>query len=354
MPVNNSASHGGSALVWAAWRAAQALLWVTLSLQIGRAQAPNARFSAPELPRNSELKLGSLEALRRLEAGADEEYTIGAGDEIEVEAVNRPELSGHHLVGPDGRITLPFTGQLQITNMTRPEAARAIEGALGNYYADVTVIVRVVKYGSNRILLVGHVAQPGVQFFDSPPTLLEALTRSIAGSRELIPAGTNSGTPPLPKRCAVIRGKDLIVWIDLKALLGSGGAAADMKLRRNDVVYVPDEQEDFVSVLGEVQHPGMVKLESNTKLVDVLAMSGGLTESGSYGKIRLVRPSTGVARDVDLQDFLNHPAKTTEISLQGGDVIYVAKRGLARIGYVLEKLSPMSTVLLFGASMGTR
>lgn len=289
-------------------------------------------------------ELSPLAAMSKLQSPAGEEYTIGDGDEIEVQVVGRAELSGNHLVGPDGRITLPITGSFEIRNMTREEAARKIAALFGRYYTSLDVTVRVSKYGSNRILVLGQVDQPGVLYFDGTPTLLDVLSKS---RRAPMGPGQQSS---LPKRCAIFRGKDQVVWIDLKTMLDGGSAAADVRLRRDDVVYVPNEVDDQVSVLGEVARPGMVKLEPKTTLAEVLALSGGLAAGAGSAKIEIVRPGSSKTQEIAFKDLLD-PRKNIEISLRGGDVVYVAKGNLAKFAYVLQQIAPAGTMMMFATAI---
>ena len=293
------------------------------------------------------LQVRTLAALQQFEASAEHEYTIGDGDEVDIQVVSRPELSGTQLVGPDGRITLPLSGSFEIKNMTREGAAAAIAENLQHYYTSVDVTVRVSKYGSNRILVTGHVVHPGVIYFENAPTLLEALTKSPAISS----AGKEDGAS-LPRRCAIFRGKDQVVWLDLEAMLEQEGSVLNMRLQRDDVLYVPDEKDNVVSVLGEVQKPGVVKLESSTTLLELLAKAGGLTPNAGSAKIQIVRPSSGTAREIAFQDLLN-PNKTVEASLQRGDVVYVQKGTAAKWASALQQLTPLSTMLLFGSTLAT-
>lgn len=292
----------------------------------------------------SESLLNPLEALSRLGSPAGEQYTIGDGDEVEIQVLGRAELSGSHRVGPDGRITLPIAGSFEIRDMTREEASRQIAAVFAHYYTSVDVTVRVAKYGSNRILVLGHVDQPGALFFDGVPTLLDVLSKShraTLGSADL---------SSLPRRCAIFRGKDQVVWIDLKSMLELGAAAADIRLRRNDVVYVPDERDETVSVLGEVQRPGMVKLSANTTVAEVLALSGGLTAGAGAAKIEIVRPGKGTTQEIAFKDLID-PRKNLEASLQRGDVIYVQKGNMAKFTYVLQQLAPVSGMLMFATAI---
>jgi polysaccharide export outer membrane protein len=132
----------------------------------------------------------------------------------------------------------------------------------------------------------------------------------------------------------------------------ASGNGVDLHLRRDDVVYIPDEQESLVSVLGQVQHPGAIRITPDTKLADLLAMAGGLTDDAASKNIRLVRPATGMVREFALNDLLD-PAKSrmVEASLQRGDIVYVPKSGMGKVGYVLNKFSPAGTLMMFGAAV---
>jgi polysaccharide export outer membrane protein len=279
------------------------------------------------------LKPNPLETLRSFEPADDEEYRLGKGDEITVDFSGRPDLAAKLIVGPDGRITLPLAGDVTLDGLTRAEAAKAIETALSGYYANLSIQVTVTKYTANKVLVLGAVDKPGVVTFDGTPTLLEALTRSG------LLTGPNK-TSQIPERCAIYRGRDEVVWVQLKALINSGNGLADLRLRRDDVVYVPTGAELFVSVLGEVQKPGAIPLTSTSTLASVLAEAGGFTgKAGNKPHIQVVDPASGISRIVSMNDVLN-PAKSLEITLKPGDIIFVPQSGFYRATYVLERLSP--------------
>lgn len=313
------------------------LLAVLLTPLALNAQDP---FSAPETVQK--LKRNPLDLLRELEPQPGEQYLLSPGDEITVEVVGRAELSGRHVIGPDGRITLPVAGPLFLADRSREDAAANIRAALREFYAAPAVTVKVERYGGNRIVLVGRVPQPGVLYFDRPPTLLEVLAR--AGS----PASPDGTAEPLPARCAVFRGKEKVFWLDIRTLLEQGGSVLDLRLRPNDIVYIPGDQEEYVSVLGEVGHPGAVRLRRGITLTEVLALAGGLTEKASTKSIRVITPDTGMTREVSMRDLLE-PARGFDITLHRGDVIYVPTKTLAKVGYVLQQFSPVGTLLMVGA-----
>jgi len=300
---------------------------------------------------DSGLKLSQQELMRQFEEASESEYTLAAGDEIDVQVPTNTDLQGHHVVGPDGKITLPMAGSIRVSGETREGAAQAITKAFDRYYTDVHVATQVTKYGSNRVIVVGRVAMPGPISFETAPTLLEALAKSGAYDKKASGDLATPGSAPMISRCAIYRGSEEVLWVDLNELFASGTSAVDLRLRRGDIVYVPDEQEDQVSVLGQVRRPGAVRLSPGIRLVDVLAMAGGLTDDAASGKIRLVRPSSGLTREIAFQDLVkpDRSKDLADISLQRGDVIYVPQNGLAKVGYILQKLNAAGTLMMFGA-----
>lgn len=300
------------------------------------AQPPSQPTTSPAQPADPQLKINLLETLRSFEPSADEEYRLGRGDEITVDFAGRPDLLAKLVVGPDGRITLPLAGDITVTGKTREQAAKDIDTALASYYANLEAQVTVTKYTANKVLVLGAVERPGVITFDGTPTLLEALSR---GGLE---TGPNKASQ-IPERCAIYRGHDEVVWVDLKMLIDSGNPLADLRLRRDDVIYVPNGSERFVSVLGQVQHPGAVPLTGTSTLASTLAAAGGFTEAaGNKPHIQIVDPSTGMSRIISFNDILN-PAKSLEITPKPGEIIFVPQSGFFRATYVVERLSPMIT-----------
>jgi polysaccharide biosynthesis/export protein len=119
---------------------------------------------------------------------------------------------------------------------------------------------------------------------------------------------------------------------------------ADLRLRRDDVVYVPSLSERFVSVLGEVQHPGALPLAHNSTIASLLAQAGGLNDhAGNNAHIQIVNPASGTSRVLTFKQILD-PSKSLEVTLHPGDIIFVPKSGFYRGTYILERFSPLVTV----------
>jgi polysaccharide export outer membrane protein len=324
------------------------LLFSGLLLGVGAASVLGQTSTTGETQAsNPQLKLSPSKILQNFEPAANEQYTLGSGDEISLDFPGRPELGGKRVVGPDGRITLPLVGPLAVADKSRDEVAKLVVDALSPYYKELSVTVNIDKYSSNRVIVIGSVQHPGVLYFDTTPTLLDVIARSGLGAAAGNGTGTGTGTSApkgdgLPSRCAIYRGNDEVVWVDLKQMLQSGNSMADLRLRRNDIVFVPAQQEVFVSVLGFVAHAGAIPLTPESTLASVLAQAGGLAE-GAGPNIQVIQPSTGRTSTIPFKTLLTL-AGTDEVKLQPGDVIFVPKSGFYKATYVLSRLSPIASI----------
>lgn len=312
------------------------VLAVCVTAVTGSAQDP-----ASSVPVQPQLHPGENATLRAFEPDVNEEYELGAGDEIALDLPGRPDLSSKHIIGPDGRITLDVAGPIKISDLTREEAARKIVAALSPYYADLDdATVQVEKYGSNHVLLLGNVQHPGEISFDQTPTLLEALSR---GGIE------NRVDGSVPEKCVIYRGNQ-VLWVDLQQLLETGNPLADLRLRRNDIIFIPSLLDRTVSVIGQVEHPGAIVLKRNSTIASIIGEAGGPSDAaGGNPNIEIVHKSQGGATQfLRFRDLLK-PTGGSEIALNPGDVIYIPKSGMAKLGYTMQQVAPFAMLGTFAS-----
>ncbi len=78
-----------------------------------------------------------------------------------------------------------------------------------------------------------------------------------------------------------------------------------------------------------------------------LAMAGGPTENASTTSAWLVRPSSNLSWKVNLKDVMTHKVNPN-IALEDGDILYLPKSNMAKFGYVLNKVAPLTGFALIG------
>jgi polysaccharide biosynthesis/export protein len=293
-----------------------------------------------------QLKQSPLKQLQNFEPAADAEYELGPGDQISLDFPGHPELTGKHIIGPDGRITLPVAGPVNLNNKTREAAIQTIIDALTPYYTNLNATLSIDKYAANRIIVLGNVKNPGALEYDSTPTLLDAIAR--AGM--MANAASKDG---IPNDCMIYRngsdGSQAVVDVQLRDLLRSGNAASNLRLRRNDIVFIPFQQDQFVSVLGQVLRPGPVPYTSDLSLRAALTAAGGLAEpAGSAPTIQVVQTSLGKTIKISWKELMR-PGGGDEVTLHPGDMIFIPKSGMYSFTTNLSKILPIATLVTFAA-----
>ena len=63
----------------------------------------------------------------------------------------------------------------------------------------------------------------------------------------------------------------------------------------------------------------------------------------------LARPSKNTEQIVDLESDIQKSG--TNYQLEPGDIVYVPKSGLAKLGYVLQQINPITSMVIFGAAL---
>jgi polysaccharide export outer membrane protein len=295
-------------------------------------------------PYEREIPFATPEVIRAYEANLRQEYRIGPGDQIRIEVWNRERLSGEHVVGPYGKITLPMMGVFEIGGLNRNEAADQITRLYQKYYDDPLVAVKILKYLNNKVYVLGRVSNPGVIHFNGDGTLLEAL--SLAGG---LP--TRDKTIFLSK-CYIVRGKEQIIWIDLLQLLQKANIKLNIRLANNDIIYIPESMDAAVFMMGEVQNPGAYQIQTaGLTLMDAINLAGGPTENGNTKEIRLIREmkeEKGV-KIIDLENILAKGDFAQNYLLRDDDIIYIPRKGIATFNYYLRQIDPFIRTFLSGA-----
>ncbi|MBC8069099.1 MAG: SLBB domain-containing protein [Deltaproteobacteria bacterium] len=266
-----------------------------------------------------------------------DEYRLGRNDVVDVNLLGHPEIGsrasvqGQPLgltVRKDGKVWLPMIGGVQAEGHTITEFEGALREAAARFFVDPQVSVEILKHESQKFFVVGEVRIPGAFPVDGDTTLLEAL--SLAGgvpeTGSLVNATIVRAGVPLP--------------IDLAQLTRSGDLSRNVFMRAGDVVFVPDNADQKVFVLGEVKTPGVVKImRSRITLAEAIATVGGPTPARSRREIAIIRGgfANPVVYRIDLERAL---LVDEQILLRPGDRVMIAPTGLATASRYMEQFLP--------------
>lgn len=152
---------------------------------------------------------------------------------------------------------------------------------------------------------------------------------SIQTVRELLLAADGLREDAFRTRAVMHREKDDLslemVSVDLEAILE--GSAADIPLKKNDVLYVPSTSdmrgEQTLQILGEVVYPGTYQFAENTCVEDLILQAGGLTAAASIAKVDVFRRIRRADATVNVEEMAEAFTVTLQDGLRAGDSICV-------------------------------
>jgi len=104
-------------------------------------------------------------------------------------------------------------------------------------------------------------------------------------------------------------------------------------------VFVREYRSQIVYVLGAVRSPGQYQITLQLKIVDVLAMAGGV-QSNAVDEAVIQRPSADGGEDVikvNLRELLEKGDLTQNVVVRGGDVVHIQER-LPQTVYVVGEV----------------
>jgi polysaccharide export outer membrane protein len=128
-------------------------------------------------------------------------------------------------------------------------------------------------------------------------------------------------------------------------------------------VTVLERVSQQVSVLGYVNKPGRYALDSNSSIVDLIAMAEGIHEMGDY-KVVVTRVIDGKPqkRELSLLAYLENSESIAPFKMQQGDQVYVPKASMFYIygevqhpgGYRIEPDISVVKALPIGGGLTVR
>jgi polysaccharide export outer membrane protein len=131
---------------------------------------------------------------------------------------------------------------------------------------------------SQQVSVLGQVNRPGRYPVEGARNLLDML--ALAG-------GVNTDGSDSVSLIHQREGGGTKETIDVVAMVRNGDLAKDVELTGSDVIYV--ERAPRFYIYGEVQRPGMVRIERDMTVLQALAAGGGLTARGTERGLRIKR-----------------------------------------------------------------
>jgi len=307
---------------------------------------------------------------------SEKDYRISAGDVIQIQIEDAPELSHNYRINSSGFIELPEPiGLIEASKKTTAELSRVIAKRLRDeeYLNSPNVQVTISQYNSQKFFIQGSVFKPGIYQVEGNPSLLTIIglaggltdthgssvfilrpsktqkpekkpetpeqNNSVANNQSSN-SQSNTVSPSQPAQSPTSE-QDSVPAADyemMKVNLGAlykGQFGHNLKLEPGDIVNIP--RADVFFVAGEVKAPGSFPLKEGTTLRQAISLAQGMTFSAksSQGVIFREDPVLGSRREVrvDIGAVMN--GKKEDIVVQANDVIIIPNSRTKSVGAIL-------------------
>lgn len=260
-----------------------------------------------------------LEMMFYFSSTLQEVYRLGIGDQVRVEFYDYPALDRTLDLRPDGKITLPYKGDIKVVGLSPEEAARKIDQTYADFLKRPRSTVTLVRYnqrvhelkdtvrgsqrGQNLAVTInpdGMVMMPLL----SEPIMVAGLTLQQAHRR------INEAYRP------IVPGMEVRV---------------NLLAARGNVVYV----------FGQVPRPGFHELKGPTTALQAIGLAGGFTERGKAETVLWITRDEArhpVGRILDLDRVLTTGNAGDDVLVRQGDVLYIPMTRLSEAALIGERV----------------
>jgi polysaccharide export outer membrane protein len=140
--------------------------------------------------------------------------------------------------------------------------------------------------------------------------------------------------------------------------LGDGGFVVKPQVN----VLVLGYKSQQISVLGQVNRPGKYPIEQASTLSDLLAIAGGIAQTGGDSIVLISKDGKGTKREIDINEALRNGQMEKNFPVRNGDIIFVPRAPLFYIygevqrpgAYRLEKDMTVMQALSVGGGLNVR
>lgn len=261
-----------------------------------------------------------------------DEYALAPGDNLSINLWGEYNDTYQVKVSPDGRISLPTIGDLEINGLTLARAQAVIEAQVNRYYRNVKTGLSLTALRVFQVRVLGEVLAPGAYL----ATPVKRVSDIIAQTGGILPGGSQ-------RYVQVRRNGQVYATADLYAFLRKGEESASPYLHDGDVIFVPPMGSRLVTVyiseitsgtgtggagaLTENSVPYTIELKEGERLNTLVDEVGGANPWWDLEGVLVQRVShrpEGTMRiPVDLRRYLLENDESQNIVLEPGDQVFI-------------------------------
>ena len=244
-------------------------------------------------------------------------YRLGPGDQLLIEVWGASEDNITQKVTPDGYISIPNVGPVNVNGLTVQAATNRIKAKLSQIYSGLAssnvnlsthVKVSLGQIRTIQVNIMGEVARPGTYALSSFSTVFHALYK----------AGGMSKMGSL-RNIKVVRGGRTVATVDVYDYIINGRSHSDIRLQEGDVILA-SPYDALVLIKGKVKRPMYYEMKSSESIRTLIGFAGGFSNDAYRGAVTVDRNNTK-ERTVATVDDMNYGV----FKVKDGDVVSVGE-----------------------------
>lgn len=158
-------------------------------------------------------------------------YLLRQGDTVMISVWREEALQKQVIVLPDGSITFPLVGRIEVAGLSTPEVERRIAAKLKEYIPEPVVTVVIAAIDGNRAYVMGKVNSPGSLIINGPLTVLQAI--SIMGGFDKF--ADESGIKVIRTKAD----RQEVLPVHYKDIISGRDMSTNILLKAGDTIVVP-------------------------------------------------------------------------------------------------------------------
>lgn len=208
-------------------------------------------------------------------------YVLGPGDQVVVDIYGASQQQFVNDITPDGNITIPDYGPIQLAGLDLQQATRKLRSTLGSRYQQCQILLTIGQTRTISVNILGEVEVPGTYQLSAFASVFHALYMAGGVSE----AGTL-------RAIKVYRGSKLVSTIDLYEYLMNGNMEGQERLEDGDVILVGAYQS-LVKIDGSIKRPMYYEMQQGETMDKLLYYAGGFSGNAYTAAIRVNRNAGG-------------------------------------------------------------
>jgi polysaccharide export outer membrane protein len=256
------------------------------------------------------------------------DYIIGEGDGLDVAVWGNKELNASVKVRPDGMITVPGLGDVKASGVPPRELQQLLGEKLKALVKNPIVTVTVREITNSKVYVFGGGVQSGVHDLNRRTTLLQLLCsigNAVAGDGKGGGSAAGATAKVADYRKAYVTRNGKKVKEDFYKLFVNGDTSEDIVIESNDAIFIPQQADRSVYVLGEVNLPKSIEYREGMTVMEAILESGGFTKFAKQNDTAILRKegTKDVSIPIKAKDLIKDGDLKQNVRLKPGDYVIV-------------------------------